>query len=255
VNFSAISNRSPAGRLLRLPLALLPKAADVRILQGPLRNRRWRASSSNHGCWLGSFEHAKQREVAAAVRPGMVCFDVGANVGYYTLLFSTLCGSGGQVAAFEPLPGNCDLIRYHLELNGCSNARVEPVAVTDFDGPAHFTPGSDNSSGHLAPDGPLVVPCTRLDTFVGRGLAPSPDILKIDVEGAEMEVIEGAAETLRRSRPMLFVAAHDDHTRRGCRSLLDALGYRVQGVGGVDPDRTYELVATHPAARLALACQ
>ena len=89
---SEISNRSVAGRLLRLPLALIPPALAMPVLQGPLRGYRWIVGSSNHGCWLGSYEYAKQRLFAQMVRSGDVVFDVGANVGFYTLLAACRVG-------------------------------------------------------------------------------------------------------------------------------------------------------------------
>ena len=102
INFSGIPQSNWLGRALRLPLRLIPKDANVRILQGPLRGKYWISGSSDHGCWLGSYEVAKQRKVTELVRPGMICWDVGANVGFYTLLFAELVGRTGSVYAFEP---------------------------------------------------------------------------------------------------------------------------------------------------------
>jgi hypothetical protein len=75
---------------------------DVKL--GPIRGMRWRIGSSVHSCWLGSYEAAKFAVVARAVRPGMTVFDIGANAGYYTLLFSRLVGQRGNVVAVDPLP-------------------------------------------------------------------------------------------------------------------------------------------------------
>ena len=86
MNVSAIANRSVAGRLLRLPLALIPAVLPMPVLQGPLRGYWWITGSSNHGCWLGSYEYDKQRLFARMIRAGDVVFDIGANVGFYTLL-------------------------------------------------------------------------------------------------------------------------------------------------------------------------
>lgn len=96
INFSGISDSKFVGRALRLSLRLVPEQAKVRILQGALQGKRWIAGSSNHGCWLGSYEAAKQRKMTGLVRPGMVCWDVGANVGFYTLLFAELVGGGAE---------------------------------------------------------------------------------------------------------------------------------------------------------------
>lgn len=141
INFSGISRSSLAGRALRLPLRLIPDDTVVRILQGPLRGKRWVAGSSNHGCWLGSYEAAKQKRIFEVVRPGMVCWDVGAHVGFYTLLLAELVGPDGRVFAFEPLPGNLELLRRHVEMNGYRNVRVVPAALGDFDGEGEFEEG------------------------------------------------------------------------------------------------------------------
>src|SRR5579864_334767 len=81
INFSAINRSSLLGRILRLPLRLLPRGSVVPILQGPLRGRRWIVGSSTHGCWLGSYENGEQKILQASIRPGSVVYDIGANVG------------------------------------------------------------------------------------------------------------------------------------------------------------------------------
>src|SRR5664280_711279 len=88
MNFSGISGRTFIGKALRFPLSLIPSGTQMPILQGPLHGKRWIVGASNHGCWLGSYEAAKQKKITEFVRPGMVCWDVGANVGFYTLLFA-----------------------------------------------------------------------------------------------------------------------------------------------------------------------
>jgi len=192
INFSGISNSGLPGRALRILLRLIPDGGVVRVVQGPLRGKRWIAGSSNHGCWLGSYEAAKQRKAVELVRPGMVCWDVGANVGFYTLLFAELVGPQGKVFAFEPLGRNVDLLRRHVEINGYRNVRIFPCALADFDGEVSFDPGPNPSIGRIAPSGPLRVPCARADTLLATGEVEAPDVIKIDVEGAEAAVLRGA---------------------------------------------------------------
>src|ERR1039458_10694426 len=155
LNLSSLSNRSLLGKAVRLPLRLIPAWMEVRIVQGPLRGKRWIAGSSNHGCWLGSYEAAKERKMIELVRPGMVCWDVGANVGFYTLLLAELVGAGGRVFAFEPVPRNVELLRRHVEMNRYLHVRIFSCALGDFDGETGFGPGPNTSMGHMAAGGPL----------------------------------------------------------------------------------------------------
>ncbi len=243
LDISVIPNRSLIGKALRLPLRLIPARMEVRILQGPLRGKRWIAGSSNHGCWLGSYEFTKQKLLAAAISPGMVCFDLGANVGFYTLLLSELAGPQGVVEAFEPVPRNCDLLRRHMAMNGCSNVVVHELALADFDSTAGFDPSQSSSQGHLSKSGPLSVRCARIDSLIAAGAITPPDIMKIDVEGAEVAVLDGAAETLARHRPLMFLATHGERPHRECCRILERLDYHLAPIGGTSVESCDEIVA------------
>jgi len=84
---------------------VIPRSVRVPILQGPLRGKCWIVGSATHGCWLGSYEAVKQSAFAASVKAGGVTYDVGANVGFYTLLASALAGPRGHVFASSPCLG------------------------------------------------------------------------------------------------------------------------------------------------------
>src|SRR6266568_1109680 len=86
INFSALPVGSRTGRILRTFLRLVPREMVVPVLQGRLRGARWIVGSSTHGCWLGTYESPKQHAFAAALRPGDLVVDAGANAGFYTLL-------------------------------------------------------------------------------------------------------------------------------------------------------------------------
>jgi len=130
IDLSRISSHSLAGRVLRAPLRLVPGKLVVPVVQGPLRGARWVVGSSTHGCWLGCYEAGNQAIYVRLVRPGMTVYDLGAHVGFYTLLFSRLVGPGGVVHAFEPVPRNIFYLERHLRLNGTMNVRVQEFAVT-----------------------------------------------------------------------------------------------------------------------------
>src|SRR5262245_36111858 len=104
------------GRLVRTPLRLVPQLKPLRILTGPLAGKRWLSTSGTHGCWLGTYEMDLQRLIVSSLKPGDVFYDVGANVGFFSLLAASLVGSRGTVIAFEPLPRNIALLQQNLAL-------------------------------------------------------------------------------------------------------------------------------------------
>jgi FkbM family methyltransferase len=175
----------------------------------------------------------------------MVCWDVGANVGFYTLLFAELVGAGGRVFAFEPAPRNVQMLRRHVEMNRCQNVRIFPCALGNIDGETGFDPGPDTLTGHLAAGGPLKVSCSRADTLLAEGQLEAPDVIKIDVEGAEADVLRGACGALEH-RPTVFLATHGETVHRACLDLLGTSGYRVRGLDGGPPEGTGELLAVRP---------
>jgi len=129
INFSGITDNSVVGKVLRLPLKLIPGGTILPILQGNLKGKKWIVGSSNHGCWLGTYEFAKQRLFSETIREGSVVYDIGAHVGFYTLLASVLVGPKGKVVAFEPLPRNIYYLKKHLRLNQCKNVILVEAAV------------------------------------------------------------------------------------------------------------------------------
>jgi FkbM family methyltransferase len=149
----------------------------------------------------------------AAVRPGTIVFDVGANIGAYTVLFAQWTGAAGRVFAFEPSPQSIAGLREQLRLNDLSD-RVEIVeaAVSERAGTAAFDCGGASGTNALVTDAGrgahvIRVETTSLDAFcASRGVHPS--IVKIDVEGAELEALRGARETLARPDVDAFVEFH-----------------------------------------------
>ncbi len=220
------------GRLLRLPLRLLPPRAIVRVLRGPARGLRWRVGASVHGCWLGTYERDKVPLFAGAIRSGDTVFDVGAHVGYYTLCAARLAGPTGRVVAFEPLPRNLQHLREHVTINALSTVRVEPVAVAAARGSARFAAGRQSQMGCLSDAGEIEVSVVDLDGWAATAGVPDPAVIKIDVEGAEADVLRGARELIDRSHPTLLVATHGAEPHGQASALLAEYGYRVEQIGG-----------------------
>lgn len=243
IDFSSLSRHSIFGAATRAILSLLPSGTVVPIVQGPLRGKRWIVGSSNHGCWLGSYELQKQLAIAQRMRSGDVVCDIGANVGFYTLFFAEKVGPQGRVFAFEPVPRNLAYLRRHMQLNALENVSVFEMALSSADGHASFDPGPGPSVGRLAASGPLSVRTGKLDTLLSEGALMSPRILKIDVEGSEADVLLGGERVLIQHRPIVFLATHGKTQHQACCQILSSLGYTIDGLAGAPVFETDELIA------------
>jgi FkbM family methyltransferase len=183
INFSRIPNESFIGRLVRAPLRLLPSAMVVPILQGPLRGKKWIVGSSNHGCWFGSYEVEMQHAFRRIVKSGQVVYDIGANVGFYSLLASLCAGPTGRVYSFEPLPRNVADLKKHIAMNHLANCEVIEAAVSDVNGTVRFDSSRPRTMGWLSEAGNQVVRAVCLDSLYSSNSILPPNVMKIDVEG------------------------------------------------------------------------
>ncbi|MDF1501030.1 MAG: FkbM family methyltransferase [Anaerolineales bacterium] len=243
MNFSAIPKNSLIGKILRFPLKLLPARLAVPIVQGPMRGMRWIVGSGDHGYWLGSYELAFQNRFAEVLRPGDVVLDIGAHVGYYTLLASRLVGPDGNVFAFEPLPRNATYIERHIRINRLENVTLSQLAISDRTGTAHFGGGVSSSTGRIDMTGDLEVDTASLDDLLQTGKIAPPNVLKIDVEGAEMDVLAGGQETIRSGRPVIFLATHGADQHGVCLKFLRSFGYALQPLNADGVDQASEILA------------
>lgn len=181
----------------------------------------------------------------------MTVFDIGAHVGFYTLLMSRAVGDSGKVFAFEPCPANITDCLAHVRMNHLGNVVVVPAAVGSTPGLASFAAGESSTTGKLARvDTDVRVACFTLDELLATGRFLVPDVIKVDVEGAESQVLEGAQTLLRQHAPTWFVALHSLDQKHACLRLLADAGYTVSGLNGklCDPSSPHaapdEIIAT-----------
>jgi len=243
MNFSKITNKNFFGRLLRLPLKLIPKKMVLPILQGKLRGKKWVVGAGEHGYWLGSYEMNKRQAFEDEIKSGAVVYDIGANVGYYSLLAAELVGDEGHVYAFEPLPRNISFLKQHMAINHLENVTVIEAAVSDAGGEAYFNLGASTSMGHLAETGEITVEKVSLDEMLADGLLKPPDYMKVDVEGAEYEALMGARKLIEKYRPILFLDTHQREAHKPTIALLEKLDYRFDILDGKALAESKELVA------------
>lgn len=177
----------------------------------------------------------KEHGVGPALRDhldaGGTFFDIGAHIGYYSVLAGELVGDTGQVVAFEPLPSNAERIREQAELNDIS-IRVEEIALADRTGKAELSvPERRYNTTIVGADTAerlLTAPVTKLDQWVTDN-AVVPDVVKIDVEGAELEVLEGMTETMQQHRPTIVceVEGRERERTEEILSTMERQGYEL----------------------------
>ena len=243
MNFSKINYQSFLGKIIRLPLRLIPKNLVLPIVQGRLKGKKWIVGAGEHGYWLGSYEITKRLAFESEIQPGSVIYDIGANVGYFSLLAAVLAGEEGKVVAFEPLPRNTEFLKKHIALNHLSTIQVVEAAVSSHSGEAFFDFGASTAMGHLSENGGLRVQMVSLDEMVSEGQLPPPNYIKIDVEGAEYEVLQGAENVIIKYRPVLFLDTHQRTAHQNTISFLKNQNYRFEILDGRSMDETKELVA------------
>jgi FkbM family methyltransferase len=203
--------REPYYRILEL---IFPRGVSVRLSSG----HEVRLHPRFIGMGAEMYEEAPTGLMAAELKPGAIVLDIGAHVGLHTLMFSRCVGPTGRVIAIEPSPANAKLLREHLAWNSCYNVEVIEAAVGDEIGHVNFTFRSDPTdpgafANSLAYDIGGKSSTIRMTTIDALCIDCAPDLIKIDVEGAELFVLRGARETLDRLAPTLMVAVHPEPMR------------------------------------------
>jgi FkbM family methyltransferase len=178
-----------------------------------------------------------------------VCYDIGANVGFFSILLGRLAGPTGSVYAFEPVPRNAFAIERNARLNHLGNITVLKLALSCVDGRselllAHHIGGAMLKSAGAPPDlaGRLDVEIAALDSLTESGSIKPPNFVKIDVEGAEIDVLQGMKAILRRWAPTIMLELDDEHVTAcsnkvaRCQSFLSKFGYRTELLPEAYPD-------------------
>ncbi len=222
---------SPLRRLLAPIEALVAPVLKRRgrILAGPMKGLRF--PGGERGTLLGNYELPVQSFLTENLKSGQVCYDVGANTGYFSLLASVLVGTDGHVYSFEPLPPNVARLREIMNLNRVENQTLVPRAVSKAAGRVRFWTGDGNPRrASLIPwkgDRHVDVDTVTLDDFIQE--ERRPDVIKVDVEGAESLVLEGASELLSNDRPIVWIIEiHDLQNEQTVPGLLEDNGYTTQ---------------------------
>lgn len=195
-------------------------------------------SRSDNEMVLGSWEAMMQNVYSRYLQNGQVVYDLGAHQGFLAMLACRLVGDSGSVEAFEPLPSNFALLNENIEMNCLVNCRAHQAAVSNAAGKVRFTTSfADVSNTYVNKSVAYANATTEemnavsLDELLKAGSIPKPDFIKIDVEGAELDVLHGARDLLRDQSPLVCLETHNIHNPgvdENCILFMKDLGYSVR---------------------------
>ena len=177
---------------------------------------------------LGVWEPHVEAWIGRLLRPGNVAVDIGANLGYFSAVMSRHVGAQGKVFAFEPVPKTLQQLYLTKLANRSENLTIYPVAVGETDSTVDlcFEPSvSGNASAfrrfHAGHTETARVTMRSLDSLSASGLLPDAQLIKIDVEGNELNVLAGASAYLRRARPNIIFEYNAETARSAGWTLAD----------------------------------
>lgn len=225
--------------LLRLaPLIIPPPTKDVDVaLPWEMKMLVPAGFPSARSYATHSYEPAVTTLFRRIVGKGATVVDLGANVGYYTLLASQLTGPSGQVYAFEPVPSNYAYLVRNISANGCLNVRGVGKAVSNRMGTASFILDDWGAEGSLSATEPaddagsIAVQTVTLDDFFAHEGWPSVDLVKMDIEGAESAALDGMRELSLRNPALQLIMESNPGALRRAGGTVEALGTALQRLG------------------------
>ena len=186
--------------------------------------------------YRGDAEQPVQEALRRWLHPGMVAYDIGANVGFFTLLMRRLVGESGQLFAFEPDPDVVCELKANVDRNGYEGVSIVGAAVWSSTGSVRFARADPRQSpnrgtgsvGGNGADDCIVSESVRLDEFVQS--APPPHLIKCDVEGAEVEVLRGARELMAEYHPTILSEVHSAGNGRELARILGSAEYVLESI-------------------------
>lgn len=213
---------------------------DLVIRHGVGAGLRFNTGEGNVGYVLGTTEQPMQQAIAEHLRPGGVFYDIGAHVGFFTVLGARLVGEQGRVYTFEPLPANVAALRHNLALNAFPHVELFDAAVSETAGESGLQLVGNSTGPKLLEAGvredsrgTITVRTVALDALLAAGQIQPATVMKVDVEGAEIEVMRGARQLLTQHRPVVICEMHGRNAEYV--ALMAELGYQVRTLDG-DPD-------------------
>lgn len=218
----------------------------VRTLTGPARGMRFHLDLLGNyemGYFLGNYERDVIDRLRTLVKLGWTVWDVGTYIGYYTCLFARLVGKEGKVVAVEADPRNLARTRQHVELNGFANVTFVPTAIGTPNTDVDFFLG-EGSNSHLsgawigarredyvsgeARDKTIRMDCRSLDQLLVDGLAPRPNLIKLDIDGAEFWALQYLDTLATTVRPLFLIELHNPQCDEAAWRFASQWDYHIE---------------------------
>lgn len=227
------------------PVEALLQRGELRVLGGPAHGSRLSGEHFTHWgaqAWsvlTGTHEPMVHEALRRTLGPGGVFVDIGSNIGYTALLAAGIVGPSGRVVALDAQRECAEATQINARLNGLHQVQALHSAAGAASGEQEVIVTQDSLWTRLASVGehPLEVrrdrvAVTSVDDLATRLVLPGVDVVKIDVEGAELEVLAGMQRVLAEQRPFVIAEMHDRNAEF-CRAMATAR-YRVVNLDGLD---------------------
>lgn len=211
----SLASSNPGSLKYRLASAGL-RQRDVTIRNGIPKGLKFNTGESCPELALGTYEVPIQNIFAQHLHEGDVFYDIGANVGFFSVIAAQLVGKTGKVYAFEPGEGNANSVRHNARLNNFNQIEVIEKAVSHTSGEgqlllAKYSGGHALATADAPPDlaGEVTVDLVSIDDLIAQNLIAPPNFVKVDVEGAELDVLKGMTETIKTYQPTIIYEVDD----------------------------------------------
>ena len=226
---------------------------SVKVSKGHLKGLKLSREGLSADYAQGNNEWPIQDLLATILKNGDVFFDIGANIGYFSLLAARLVGNHGEVFSFEPVTSNLKILKQNIKLNGFTCIKIIPKALADKRGKAtllltrHHGGATLSSLGISPPDvsGEIEVELETIDDLMAEEQLRIPKLIKLDVEGAEMVVLKGMEKTLKEHHPALIYELDSSELNQlevkaeEVQEYLAGFGYQVDMITNYYPDRDW----------------
>ena len=236
---ASLAESKPGSLKYRLATAGL-KQRDVEIANGVAKGLKFNNAESSPELGLGTYEVPIQNIFAQHLKAGDVFYDIGANVGFFSIVAAKLVGDTGKVYAFEPGEENAKAVRHNAQLNDFNRIEVIEKAVSHTSGSgqlllAKYSGGHALATADAPPDlaGQVTIDLVSIDDLIASKQIEPPNFVKVDVEGAELDVLKGMIQTIKTYQPTVIYEVDDgdraayERKYQELADFFESLNYRV----------------------------